>query len=153
MKASITLFTTLFLITLLTGCAKNTDQPETKEERVVRLLTGIGNKVWNLKEVYVNDVRQTLTDYQLKYTITFTSDPSNADPLNSKTGGFTDRDGIVGTWKLRDAGSILEMKFSNNPAGPYVAPYAINAITENVLDIEYTNNQQMKSERKVFYAY
>ncbi len=153
MKASITILIIAVLVSLGTGCSKTPDVPETREERVVRLLTQLGNRYWHLGEVYVNSVKQVLTDSQLKYTITFTSDPSNSDPNNPKTGTFTDSDGFSGTWRLRDSGNIIEIKYANNPAGTIAIPYTINAISENSLDIEYVNNQILKSDRKVYYAY
>ncbi|MES2005683.1 MAG: hypothetical protein V4450_14285 [Bacteroidota bacterium] len=153
MKASVTILSLLICSILFTGCSKTNDVPETREAKVVRLLTSLGNRYWHLKEVYVNGVKQSLTDSQIKFTMTFTSDPSNSDPSNPKIGTFTDSDGFAGSWRLKDTGGEIELKYTNNPAGPLALTYTINAISETLFDIEYTNNQLLKSERKVFYAY
>lgn len=150
MKANITILTALLVVTLLTGCTKSTDVPETKEERVVRLLTGLGNKYWHLKEVYVMNVKQTLTDYQSRYTKTYTSSPSNIDPNNTKTGTFTNSDNFSGTWRLLDNGDTIRETITNNQAA-IVISYTINSITETTLDVEYVQN--LKLQREVYYAY
>lgn len=133
------------------GCSKTADTVETKDEMVVRLLTGGGNKVWRLSGLFVNDIAQTLTDAQTKFTKTYRADPTNADPANSKTGTFTNSDGYIGTWKLINGAAQLYEKFTNNPVGPVAVPYIINSITDSKLDIEYTQN--FKSVREVYNGY
>jgi hypothetical protein len=151
MKTRFTLLTILISSILFVGCSGTKDVPETREQRVVRYLTGVGNKYWHLKEVHVNLVKQTLTDYQLKYTKTYTSDPSNSDPLNAKTGTYVNSDGLNGKWKLTSDGTELQETYLNNSGGPVKVPYSINAITETILDIEYLIN--MTLVREVYYAY
>ncbi len=151
MKTLLTSFIILSSLFLFTGCSKTADVPETKEARVARLLTGVGNRYWRLSKVYLNNAQQTLTDSQMKYTKTYTADPSNVDPNNSKTGSFTNSDGYIGKWKIISAGDQLYETFTNNPAGPVANYYIINEISETLLDIEYTAN--MRSVREVYFAY
>jgi len=151
MKTLLTSLMILSFFILFSGCSKTTDTPETKEARVARLLTGNGNRYWHLTKSYVNTIAQTLTDAQLKYTKTYTADPSNADPANSKTGVFSDSDGFAGKWKIISAGDQLYETITNNPAGPVAKTYIINEITESTLDIEYTAN--MKTVREVYYGF
>lgn len=150
MQIRLTLLTLLIGIFLFTGCTKSSDVTETREEKVVRLLTGLGNKYWHLKEIYVNAVKQTLTDSQLRFTKTYTVDPTNPDPTRPR-GSFVNSDGFNGTWKLIGGGDNLYETFTNNPAGPVAVPYIINEISADKLDIEYTLN--MKTQREVYYAY
>lgn len=153
MKIRLTFLTILTGIFLITGCTKSSEVVETREEKVVRLLTGTGNKYWHLKEVYVNGVKQTLTDAQLKFTKTYTIDPTNTDPLRYR-GFFVNSDGFNGTWKLIGSGDALYETISNNPAGPIVIPYlSFNELTADKMDVEYTNNVVMKTQREVYYAY
>jgi hypothetical protein len=151
MKTKFTLLTILICSILFVGCSGDKDVPETREERVVRYLTGVGNKYWHLKEVYVNMVKQNLTDHQQKFTITYTADPSNSDPLNAKTGTFINSDGLSGKWKLTSDGTELQQTYLNNSGGPVKVVYSINSITESTLDIEYLEN--MTLVREVYYAY
>lgn len=151
MNIRLTFFTILTGIFLSTGCTKSSEVVETREEKVVRLLTGTGNKYWYLKEMYVNSVKQTLTDAQLKFRKTYTIDPTNTDPLRYR-GFFVNSDGHNGTWKLIGSGDALYETISNNPAGPIVIPYlSFNELTADKLDVEYTMN--MKTQREVYYAY
>lgn len=151
MNIRLTFLTILTGIFLITGCTKSSEVIETREEKVVRLLTGTGNKYWHLKEVYVNSVKQTLTDAQLKFTKTYTIDPTNTDPLRYR-GFFVNSDGFNGTWKLIGSGDALYETITNNPAGPIVIPYlSFNELTADRMDVEYTLN--MKTQREVYYAY
>jgi len=153
MKIRLTVLTILTGIFLNTGCTKSSEVVETREEKVIRLLTGTGNKYWHLKEVYVNSVKQTLTDAQLKFTKTYTIDPTNTDPIRYR-GFFVNSDGYNGTWKLIGSGDALYETISNNPAGPIVIPYlSFNELTADRMDVEYTNNMVMKTQREVYYAY
>ncbi len=153
MKTNFTLLFILISSILFVGCSGSKDVAETREERVVRYLTGVGNKVWRLKAVYVNQVPQTLTDYQMKYTKTYTSDPSNTDPLNVKTGTFVNSDGYAGKWRLPSASDLRET-YLNNPNGPVPVTYVINEISESTLDIEsFPTTGGMILVREVYYAY
>jgi hypothetical protein len=151
MKTRFTFLAILISTILFMGCSGSKEVPETRDERIVRYLTGAGNKVWRLKEVWVNQVQQTLTDYQMKYTKTYTSNPSNADPLNIKTGTFVNSDGFSGKWTLD--GTDLKENYLNNPNGPLPARYAINTITETKLDIEASSaTPPLLLVREVYYA-
>lgn len=150
MKNILSFFALLFLVILLNGCSKSTVVAETAEAKIARLLTGEGNRFWHLNKVYVNTVPQTLTDAQMKYTKTYTADPSNADPANPKKGTFVNSDGYAGKWTLLNATQLYET-YTNNPSGPVAVTYIINEITANTLDIEYTAN--MKTVREVYYGY
>lgn len=148
MKINFTLLVILGLALLVTGCGKSSDTPETPEARVVRLLTGGGNRYWHISEIYVNGQKQVLTDYQLKYTKTFTA--SLTADASFYGGSFNDENGYAGTWKLLST-SQLYMKLTNNPSGPVAYTYIINNISETSLDMEYTAN--MKTEREVYYGF
>lgn len=150
MKNILSFFTLLFIVILLNGCSKTTNVVETPEAKIARLLTGEGNRFWHLNKVYVNTVPQTLTDAQMKYTKTYTADPSNADPSNPKKGTFVNSDGYAGKWTLLNTTQLYET-YTNNPSGPVAVTYIINEITANTLDIEYTAN--MKTVREVYYGY
>lgn len=150
MKTRITTLIFLFTILLFAGCTKTGDVVETKEEKVIRFLTGTGNKYWHLKEIYVSSVKQTLTDSQLRFTKTYTVDPTNTDATRPR-GSFVNSDGYQGTWKLTGAGDFLTETFTNNPAGPVAVQFGFNEISADKLDIEYTQN--MKTQREVYYAY
>lgn len=150
MKAISTLIATLLVISFFSGCAKDTALPETQEDKITRLLTGAGNKVWRLKEVYITNVKQTLTDYQSKYTKTYTASLANLDPSNPKTGTFTNSDGYAGTWKLTDNAAKVAETINNGTAAVAIS-YSINAFTETLMDVEFTYNNKL--QREVYYAY
>lgn len=153
MKIRLTTLALLVCIFLLGGCTKTSEIVETREEKVIRLLTGTGNKYWHLKEIYVNGVKQTLTDAQLKFTKTYTIDPTNTDIIRYR-GFFVNSDGYNGTWKLIGSGDALYETITNNPAGPIVIPYlSFNELSTDKMDVEYTNNMVMKTQREVYYAY
>ncbi len=144
MKSILTLLTLTFFF-ILTGCSK-TDAPViSQQQQDVNYLVGIGNKVWHLKQVYIQTVPQTLTDAQMKYTKTYTLDPTS--PF---AGSFTDSDGFTGTWKL-NASRELKETIINNPAGSIQILWDVNDITDGKLDIQYTQN--LKTVRHVYYAY
>lgn len=150
MKSNITLSALLICLLFFVGCSKDNGITETPEARVARLLTNSGNRVWHLNKVYENTTEVVLTDQQKQYIKTFTADPGNVNPSNAKKGTFTDSNGYTGEWTLLNASQIY-IKISNNPAGPVAYTYVINAISDTVLDIEYTAN--MKTVREVYYGY
>src|SRR6478609_1387791 len=88
---------------IFTACSKS-DEPIEPKQQVVKYLTGLGNKVWRIKEIYVNGVKQTLTTSQLAYTKTYTTYLYN----ESYTGVFSDSDGSLGNWKIVNATLIHE---------------------------------------------
>lgn len=145
MKTVITLFTITICFILFTGCTKSDPPALTQLQQDVNSLVGIGNKVWHLKQIYIQTIPQTLTDAQMKYTKTYTLDPSGANK-----GSFTDSDGFTGTWKINDSRELKEI-IMNNPAGAILKDYEINDITDTKLDIWYLAN--LKIVREVYYAY
>lgn len=132
---------------LFTGCSKSTPDVLSLRDQNMKYLVGDGNKLWHLKEVHVNGIQQTLTDAQMKYTMTYTINPAVA-----YSGTFTDSDGYKGTWKMLSESQLREV-VTNNPSGNAVSEYFINEINETKLDIESTNNSILTTVRKVYYAY
>lgn len=131
---------------LFTGCSKSTPDVLSPRDQNMKYLVGDGNKLWHLKEVHVNGIKQTLTDAQMKYTMTYTINPAVA-----YSGTFTDSDGYKGTWKMSES-QIAEV-VTNNPSGYAKSEYDINEINETTLDIVAYNNTILTSVRKVYYAY
>lgn len=132
---------------LFTGCSKTTPDVLSPRDQNMKYLVGDGNKLWHLKEVYVNGNQQTLTDAQMKYTLTYTINPAVA-----YSGTFTDSDGYKGTWKMPNDSQLHEV-VTNNPSGNAASDYIINEINETRLDYEATNNLTLTTVRKVYYAY
>lgn len=145
MKTVITLFTITICFILFTGCTKSDPTVISQQQQDVNNLVGMGNKVWRLKQVYIQTIPQTLTDAQMKYTKTYTLDPSS-----SFSGSFTNSDGFSGTWKLNTSRELKEI-IMNNPGGSVQLLYDVNEITEFKLDIQYTQN--LKTVREVYNAY
>lgn len=145
MKTILTFLTIASCFILFSGCSK-TDAPViTQQQQDVNYLVGIGNKVWRLKQVFVQTVPQTLTDAQMKYTKTYTLDPASAF-----SGTFTNSDGFNGTWKINTSRELKET-IMNNPAGSVQVIYDVLNLTDSKLDIQYTMN--LKTVREVYYAY
>ncbi len=132
---------------LFTGCSKTTPEPISVRDQNMKYLVGDGNKLWHLREVHVNGTQQTLTDAQMKYTLTYTINPAVA-----YSGTFTDSDGYKGTWKMLGE-YVLREVITNNPSGNAESIIYINGINETKLDIESTNNPTLTTVRKVYYAY
>jgi hypothetical protein len=130
---------------LCTACSK-TDEPIEPKQQVVQHLTGLGNKVWRIKEIYVNGVKQTLTNSQLAYTKTYTTYGYS----EAYTGVFSDSDGSLGNWKVIDATHMLDT-ITNNPGGNVDLNLTINHLDANNMDVEYTKNGQ--TVRSVYFAY
>jgi hypothetical protein len=131
---------------LLTACSKTDDPPLTPEQQVLQYLTGVGNRFWRIKELYVNNVKTTLTVAQLDYNKTYTHYGYTED----RTGVFSDSDGSLGNWELKGAGQLKET-ITNNPGGLIVLDLTINLLDANNMDVEYTKNGQ--TVRTVYFAY
>ena len=146
MKANFTLLTLITFLILFSGCSKSVDTPVDQRDVIVKLITGAGNKHWILRKVYVNNVPQTLTDYQLMYWADFTVNPSSP-----YTGIWADRDGNEWKWRMTTTQDMI-CSFTNrtSPAKPYV----INTISATEMDIEYsiTANNTTTTTREVYYA-
>ena len=83
MKTILKISTIIICITLFTGCSKN-DVVLTPGEQAIKNLTGDGNRYWHLSKIFDNNVPQTLTSDQLKYTKTYTINPANRFTGNAK---------------------------------------------------------------------
>ncbi len=145
MKTILNLLLLTFCLSLFAGCSK-TDAPviSVREQRV-KYLVGIGNKVWHLNQVYVNTVQQILTTAQMKFTKTYTIDPSA-----QFAGSFTNSDGYTGTWRLSTDEDLKEI-IVNNQTGPVSVDYVITSMTETTLDMYYVAS--LKLVREVYNAY
>ncbi len=132
-------------IILFTGCSKN-DVVLTPGEQAIKNLTGDGNRYWRLSKIFDNNVPQTLTSDQLKYTKTYT-----INPANRFTGTFTNRDNYKGTWYMDSNATLLTEIIDNNQAGPVKIDYIIVEVTESKLDIFYVSN--MRKIEEVYYAF
>jgi hypothetical protein len=127
------------------ACSK-TDEPVEPKQQVVQYLTGLGNKIWRIQEVYVNGTKQTLTASQLTYTKTYTTYGYS----EAYTGVFSDSDGSLGNWKVVDATHIHDT-ITNNPGGNIDLDLTIRHLDANNMDVEYTKNGQ--TVRSVYFAY
>jgi len=145
MKTILNLLLITFCLILFVGCSK-TDAPViTVRDQRVKYLVGIGNKVWHLNQVYVNTVQQTLTTAQMKFTKTYT-----IDPTDQYSGTFTNSDGYTGTWRLSTDADLREL-IVNNQVSPVPVDYVITSMTETALDMYYIAN--FKLVREVYNAY
>ncbi len=145
MKTTTTFLTILICSILFVGCSKSQDDVVPADVKVARLLTGLGNRVWHLKEVYMNNVPQTLSDPQKVYTKTYTV---NASKLT--TGTYIDSDGQTGTFNVTDANHTEEAFVTGSGVG-LIVTYTVNEITETKLDVIFSANGKL--ERQVYYAY
>jgi len=145
MKTLITFITILFCSILFLGCSKSSDTPVTPEAKLAALLTGSGNRYWHLSKQSINNVQQSLTDFQKTYTMTFTIDPSKTN-----AGVFTNSDGTTGTWVITGSVNFVESFVSTGGVGLQLT-YLVNNITDNSLDIQYSANNKLVEE--VYYAY
>ena len=136
----------LLALPILAGCGKQ-EETISPQAQVVQYLVGSGNRVWRIKENYVNGVKQTLTTSQLEYTKTYTISISEPD----KSGGtFSDQNNYAGIWVLTDVDHISET-IQNATAGTISYVLTIRSISANDMDVEYTANGT--TIRTVYYAY
>ncbi|MBV9989230.1 MAG: hypothetical protein JO301_16240, partial [Chitinophagaceae bacterium] len=143
MKTALALLLISFFI--LTGCSKGPEvTPLTAEEKLAKLLTADGNRLWHLKAVYQNDTLQTLTASQLTYTKTFTLGAGQ-----TSQGSFTDND-LKGTWKVM-TGSSFYLEFYSAAGKFYHLDCNVLSISETKLDFSYPYN--MVKNEEVYYAY
>lgn len=145
MKTTTTLLTILICSILFVGCSKGPDEVVPADVKVARLLTGLGNRYWHLKEVYLNNVPQTLSDPQKMYTKTYTVNASKPT-----AGTYVDSDGQTGTFNVTDANHIEEAFVTAGGVG-LIVTYTINEISETKLDVIFSANGKL--ERQVYYAY
>jgi len=146
MKKAIAFITILFCSILFFGCSKDPGTtPETPEAKLARLLTGSGNRYWHLSKQLINNIQQSLTDFQKTYTKTYTVDASKTN-----AGFFTNSDGTSGTWTITGSVNYVESFVSAGGVGLQLN-YLVNNITDNSLDIQYSANNKLVEE--VYYAY
>jgi hypothetical protein len=138
----------IFAAISMTGCSKDDQEsePPTPMPEHVKNLVGLGNRVWRLREVYQNGVPLTLTSSQLKYTKTYTIDPSGGS-----IGRFTNDDGFVGTWKY-DEVDKLEEKITNTPSIVTIQ-YKVLKLTKDTLDISYVFGPNNITIREVYFGF
>jgi hypothetical protein len=141
-----TLLTILICAILFTGCSKPEDEMVANNVKVARMLTGLGNRYWHLRDVYIDNVLQTLTDYQKTYTKTYT-----INAATQTTGTFKNSDNLDGTWELDAAGTSWKEIFTTNGGAKITLIYMIKDITEGTIDANYLSNG--KNVREVYYAF
>ena len=143
MKIIFSIFTIIFCTTLFMGCNKN-EAVLTPQQVAIKNLTGLGNRYWQLQDLYVNNTRQTLTTQQKSYNKTYTliiGAESNGTLMNS--------DGYKGVWEIVGDKQLKET-FTNISGLPVQITYIINELSGNKLDISYTVNNTLV--REVYYA-
>lgn len=128
----------------LAACSKS-DEPLTPEQQVTQYLTGLGNRYWLIKELYVNNVKTVLTTSQLTYFKTYTINASG----EQYSGSFNDANGFTGNWVLKGKDHIMET-ITNAVAGSVPLDLTINLIDANNMDVQYTSNGQ--TIRTVYFA-
>ncbi len=125
------------------GCSKN-EAVLTPQQQAIKNLTGLGNRFWQLQDLYVNNIRQTLSTQQKGYNKTYTliiGAESNGTLMNS--------DGYKGVWEIVGDKQLKET-FTNISGLPVQITYIINELSGNKLDISYTVNNTLV--REVYYA-
>ena len=136
-------FTIIFCTILFIGCSKN-EAVLTPQQQAIKNLTGLGNRFWQLQDLYVNNIRQTLSTQQKGYNKTYTliiGAESNGTLMNS--------DGYKGVWEIVGDKQLKET-FTNISGLPVQITYIINELSGNKLDISYTVNNTLV--REVYYA-
>ncbi len=117
-----TIFLSIAIYCSFLGCTKD-------EILVAEYLTNKSSRTWKLKELYINESRQTLTPAQRIYTKTYKTDYT-----------WLDSDGYNGTFTI-DGKSSLHETTENTTGGPLTIDYSITNIQTNYFSIEYTINQ------------
>lgn len=145
MTSRLSFLTILIFTLLLTGCSKTNDVVETPEAKLVRLLTGVGNKYWHLNKMFINTVPQSLTSSQLMYTKTYTINPSVSD-----AGIFSDSDGLTGKWTITGSKQFYESFVTGGGVGIQL-DYTVLDITETSMDIQFKSNNKLVEQ--IYYAY
>lgn len=149
-----TLLTILICGLFLVGCGKS-EEVVPNNVRVARLLTGLGNRYWHLKAVYIDTTLQTLTDYQKTFTKTYT-----INAAAQASGTFRNSDNQDGTWEMNEAGTAWTEKFTTIAGVKVTMVYTIKSINETSFDATYTytavpntSSTTPKPVREVYYAY
>lgn len=134
------------IVSAFSGCSKTPDTPKRPEDLVVQNLVGMGNRIWFIRQLYLNGTMQTLTAAQSKYWKSYTVALTDPD---STSGTFADSDGYRGTWDLKSVTSIDET-ILNQPSGSVPVPLNINKLDAHTMDVQYIANGSMV--RIVYYA-
>ncbi len=134
----------LVICITLAACSKPDEI--TPEQQVTQYLTGLGNRYWRIKELYVNNVKTVLTTSQLSYYKTYTISATG----EQYSGSFSDANGFAGNWILKGKDHIMET-ITNTVNGSVPLDLTINAIDTNNMDVQYTSNGQ--TIRTVYFAY
>ena len=143
MKIIFSLFAIIFCTTLFMGCSKN-EEVLTPQQQAIKNLTGLGNRFWQLQDLYINNIRQTLTTQQKSYNKTYTLIVGE-----EKSGTLMNSDGYKGVWELVGDKQLKET-ITNISGLPVQITYIINELSGNKLDISYTVNNTLV--REVYYA-
>lgn len=125
------------------GCSKN-EEVLTPQQQAIKNLTGLGNRFWQLQDLYVNNIRQALSTQQKGYNKTYTlmiGAESSGTLMNS--------DGYKGVWEIVGDKQLKET-ITNISGLPVQITYIINELSGNKLDISYTVNNILV--REVYYA-
>ena len=143
MKIIFSIFAIIFCTTLFMGCSKN-EAVLTPQQQAIKNLTGLGNRFWQLQDLYINNIRQTLTTQQKSYNKTYTLIVGE-----EKSGTLMNSDGYKGVWELVGDKQLKET-ITNISGLPVQITYIINELSGNKLDISYTVNNTLV--REVYYA-
>lgn len=135
------------ILLIFTSCTKTTDVVISSEKKVVNFLTGSGNRIWNLTNMYENSLETVLTQNQRKNTKTYTVNPSS--PAETYVGTLNTTDFGSGSWMLKGPANLIEVVQKNSVSTEI--KFLINEISDTKLDIEYTQNY--KTMRYVYVAY
>ena len=136
----------LLLVVCITLAACSKPDEITPEQQVTQYLTGLGNRYWRIKELYVNNVKTVLTTAQLDYYKTYTINAVG----ERYSGTFTDANNFIGNWILKGKDHIMET-ITNAVVGSVPLDLTINLIDANNMDVQYTSNGQ--TVRTVYFAY
>jgi hypothetical protein len=118
------------------------------EEQAVKYITGLGNRYWKIRELYVNGTPQSLTAAQLGYWKVYTLSIISPDAMG---GRFADASGLLGSWTLSKTGTKIDETVENLPGGPVSYVLTILKLGPNDMDVEYTANGS--TVRTVYFAY
>jgi hypothetical protein len=145
-KTFIVMYIAACISMLFTACGKDTSI--SAEEQLTQYITGMGNRYWHIKDIYINGVKVVLTNNQLQYTKTYTRKPSSDD----YSGTFTDSDGMAGTWRLDGTTQIIET-ITNSQTGSVTLTNTINKLSYSEIDITYTDAVSGDKVRMVYFGY
>ena len=122
-------FYVILMFLLIMGCTKNGSTDPINYQTSVLLNSSSGLGKWKLSSLKFGTVVQNLTASQIAYVKHYTADLK-----------FSDTDGLIGTWSMLSADSLVEV-FTNFSSGVSVTQvYKINSISTTQLNLTYTVN-------------